>query len=217
MTGNLSLDVGTAPPGALTRISAAINRRPKRVFGVLKIENEYVGYVRADRFEIWERRQRAVHAVGTVAARGGGSHIEVRFVLPTRTRVLVVLFFALYAVVAVELSLRSDGAVDQVWKEIRELREEPQHEHRDDLNGHERVHPLEDLVQRDELTDDAFEVVRRHRDRRGQERGLLVARRHDPEEERTRRDVVGEPHVITRQEREEERKEDDRDLGPLEG
>jgi len=111
MTGNLSLDVGTAPPGALTRISAAINRRPKRVLGVLKIENEYVGYVRADRFEIWERRQRAVHAVGTVAARGGGSHIEVRFVLPMRTRVLVVLFFALYAVVAVELSLRSDGAV----------------------------------------------------------------------------------------------------------
>src|SRR6266550_6648804 len=111
MTGNLSLDVGTAPPGALTRISAAINRRPKRVLGVLKIENEYVGYVHADRFEIWERRQRAVHAVGTVLARSGGSHIDVRFVLPMRTRVLVVLFFALYADVAVGLALRSEGAI----------------------------------------------------------------------------------------------------------
>jgi hypothetical protein len=107
MTSGLSLDVATAPPAVLTRISAAINRRPKRVFGVLKIENEYVGYVHAERFEIWERRQRAVHAVGTVGARRGGSHIEVRFILPMRTRVLVVLFFALYAVVAVGLALRS--------------------------------------------------------------------------------------------------------------
>jgi hypothetical protein len=111
MTRDLSFDLATAPQGALTRISAGINRRPKRLLGVLKIENEYVGYVHADRFEIWERRQRAVHAVGTVLARGGGSHIEVRFVLPTRTRVLVVLFFALYAVVAVGLALRSEGAI----------------------------------------------------------------------------------------------------------
>ena len=107
----MSLDVASAPQGALTRISAGINRRPKRLLGVLKVENEYVGYVHGDRFEIWERRQRAVHAVGTVEPRAGGSHIEVRFVLPMRTQVLVVLFFALYAVVAVGLALRSEDAV----------------------------------------------------------------------------------------------------------
>src|SRR2546430_13632534 len=107
MTVNLSLDVGTAPSGALARISAAINRRPKRILGVLKVENEYVGHVHGDSFEVWERRQRAIHAVGTVKSRDGGSHIEVRFVVPARTRVLIVLFFALYAVVAAGLALRS--------------------------------------------------------------------------------------------------------------
>jgi len=105
MTLATSLDVAAAPQGALTRISAGINRKPKRLLGVLKVENEYVGYVHADRFEIWERRQRAVHAVGTVQPRGGGSHIEVRFVLPMRTRILVVVFFALYAAVAAGLAL----------------------------------------------------------------------------------------------------------------
>ena len=111
MTAAISIDVGTAPTGALARISAAINRRPKRVFGVLKVENEYVGYVHGDRFEVWERRQRAIHAVGTVKSRAGGSHIEVRFVIPARTRILVVLFFALYAVVAWGLAVRSEDAV----------------------------------------------------------------------------------------------------------
>jgi len=103
----LSLDVAAAPQGALTRVSAAINRKPKRLLGVLKVENEYVGYVRGDAFEIWERRQRAVHAVGTVRARPGGSRIEVRFVLPMRTRVLIVVFFVLYTAVAAGLALRS--------------------------------------------------------------------------------------------------------------
>src|SRR6267378_3131586 len=61
--------------------------------------------------EVWERRQRAIHAVGTVKSRAGGSHIEVRFVIPARTRILVVLFFALYAVVAWGLAVRSEDAV----------------------------------------------------------------------------------------------------------
>jgi hypothetical protein len=109
MTPAISLDVAAAPQGALTRISAGINRKPKRLLGVLKVENEYVGYVHGDRFEIWERRQRAVHAVGTVQPRGGGSHIEVRFVLPTRTRALVAVFFALYAAVTAGLALGSSN------------------------------------------------------------------------------------------------------------
>ena len=116
MTPETSLDVAAAPQGALTRISAGINRKPKRLLGVLKVENEYVGYVHNDRFEIWERRQRAVHAVGTVEPRKGGSHIEVRFVLPVRTRVLIVVFYALYAAVAAGLARGSSNDAGVVEK-----------------------------------------------------------------------------------------------------
>ena len=112
MTTDLSLDVATAPEATLARISLGINRRPKRLLGVLKVENEYIGYIRGSDFEIWERRQRAVHAVGNVEPRKGGSHIAVRFIVPTRTRVLVVMFFVLYGVVVAGLAIRSaDDAV----------------------------------------------------------------------------------------------------------
>jgi hypothetical protein len=107
MTADLSLDVAAAPDATLARIASGLNRRPKRLLGVLKVENEYIGYVHGERFEIWERRQRAVHAVGNVRGRKGGSHIAVRFVVPMRTRILVVLFFVLYAVVAAGLAIRS--------------------------------------------------------------------------------------------------------------
>jgi hypothetical protein len=113
---DIAVDIPIVPKDALFRISAGINRRPKRLLGVLKVENEYVGYVHADRFEIWERRQRAVHAVGTVQPRVGGSHIEVRFVLPMRTRVLIVVFFALYAAVAAGLTLGSSNDAALVQK-----------------------------------------------------------------------------------------------------
>jgi hypothetical protein len=107
MTGDLSLDVAAAPEATLARISSGINKRSKRLLGVLKVENEYIGYVHGDRFEIWERRQRAVHAVGRVRGRKGGTHIDVRFLVPMRNRVLVVVFFVLYAVVAAGLAIRS--------------------------------------------------------------------------------------------------------------
>jgi hypothetical protein len=107
MTGDLSLDLAVAPDATLARLSSGINKRSKRLLGVLKVENEYVGYVHGDRFEIWERRQRAVHAVGTARSRRGGTHVDVRFVVPTRTRILVALFFLLYAVVAAGLAIRS--------------------------------------------------------------------------------------------------------------
>jgi hypothetical protein len=116
VTPETSIDVAAAPQGALTRISAGINRKPKRLLGVLKVENEYVGHVHDDRFEIWERRQRAVHAVGRVEPRKGGSHIEVRFVLPMRTRVLIVVFYALYAAVAAGLALGSSNDAGVVEK-----------------------------------------------------------------------------------------------------
>jgi hypothetical protein len=107
MTADLSLDVAAAPEATLARISSGINKRSKRLLGVLKVENEYIGYVHGDRFEIWERRQRAVHAMGIVRGRKGGTHIDVRFLVPMRNRVLVIVFFILYGLVAVGLAIRS--------------------------------------------------------------------------------------------------------------
>ncbi|TMC77031.1 MAG: hypothetical protein E6J15_04750 [Chloroflexi bacterium] len=95
-----TMDLGIAPQSVLDRIASAINRRPKRMFGILKTENEYVGVVRDEKFEIWERRQRAVRLRGRVQGRTGGTRVELRFVLPLRTRILVALFFGLYFVVA---------------------------------------------------------------------------------------------------------------------
>ena len=100
------LDVAIAPEAALARISRAINRRSKRMLGVLKTENEYVGVVADGAFEIWERQQRAVHAVGRVSGTRGGSRIELHLVVPLRTWTLIVVFFVLYVIVAVGISLR---------------------------------------------------------------------------------------------------------------
>jgi len=104
---DLVLELAIAPAAVLTRISSAINRKRQRAFGIFKTQNEYLGHVHDGYFEIWERQQRAVHAVGSVRGRSGGSHIEVRFLIPTQTRVLTAVFFALYAVVAVGLAFRS--------------------------------------------------------------------------------------------------------------
>jgi hypothetical protein len=100
------LDVAIAPEGALARVGAGINRRPRRAFGVLKTENEYVGIVRGTEFEIWERRQRAVHAVGEVRPGKGGTRIELRFIMSARTWALLILFFALYSVAAIGLAVQ---------------------------------------------------------------------------------------------------------------
>jgi hypothetical protein len=100
-----TLDVRIAPEGALSRVSGAINKRKKRLFGVLKVEKEFVGRVADGGFEIWERQQRAIHAVAQIRARRGGSRIEVRFLLPLRTRILLAIFFALYLIVAAGIAL----------------------------------------------------------------------------------------------------------------
>src|SRR5438034_74616 len=103
-TADWSLDVAMAPDGAAGRIAANINKRGKRAFGVLKTTNEYVGVVRANEFELWERQQRAVHARGRVVPRHRGSRVEVSLVIPRRTRFLVGLFFALYLLVSLGIA-----------------------------------------------------------------------------------------------------------------
>ena len=100
MSDDWSLDVAIAPPGAMAKIASAINRPKKRAFGVLKTENEFVGFTHGDTFEIWERQKRAIHGRGTVRGRRGGSRIEMRIAPRGVTKVLVGVFFALYALVA---------------------------------------------------------------------------------------------------------------------
>jgi hypothetical protein len=99
-----SLDLAIAPEGAIGRISAHINRRGKRAFGVLKTANEYVGVVADHDFVIWERQKRAVRARGRVVARNRGTRLEVRFIVPLRTRALIGIFFVLYALVSLGIA-----------------------------------------------------------------------------------------------------------------
>ena len=99
-----SLDLSIAPDGAIGRISANINRRGKRAFGVLKTANEYVGVVIGHEFEVWERQKRAIHARGRIVPRHRGSRLEARFVVSGWTRSLLALFFLLYLLVALGIA-----------------------------------------------------------------------------------------------------------------
>lgn len=105
MADLVQLDVQLAPEAVAGRITVAINRRPRRAFGVLKTENEFVGVVRGTEFEVWERRSHAVHAVGRVKGRRGGSRVELQMRLTPRTRVQLALFFALFALAIVGFAL----------------------------------------------------------------------------------------------------------------
>ena len=100
MSDDWSLDVAIAPPGAMAKIASAINRPKKRAFGVLKTENEFVGFTHNDTFEIWERQKRAIHGRGTVRGLRGGSRIDMRIAPRGATKVLVGVFFVLYVLVA---------------------------------------------------------------------------------------------------------------------
>ena len=99
-----SLDVAIAPAGASAKIASALNRPKKRAFGVLKTESEFVGFVRDDTFEIWERQGRAIHGLGSIRGRRGGSRVEVRLVLPLIRKVVIAVFYVLYAIVALGIA-----------------------------------------------------------------------------------------------------------------
>jgi membrane associated rhomboid family serine protease len=105
-SGAWSADLALAPDAALALLEQRIKQRPRRAFGVLKTANEYVGHVRDGRFEFWERQQRAVHARGFAKGRRGGTRIEAELIFPTRTRVLVVLFFALYVAASTGIAMQ---------------------------------------------------------------------------------------------------------------
>ena len=104
MSGGWSLDVAMAPDAAARRIAGAINLPKKRLFGVLKVQREFLGVVDGTEFEIWERQARAVHALGRVRGVRGGSRIEARFAMPARTRALIVVFFVLFLLAAAAIA-----------------------------------------------------------------------------------------------------------------
>jgi hypothetical protein len=104
---DLRFDLALSPEHVLTRVAAAINQRPKRALGILKTHNEYVGVVGQEGFEVWERRQRAVHAVGRVEGSLERTRVEVRLLVPPMTKALLVIFFGLYVVVAAGIAMQS--------------------------------------------------------------------------------------------------------------
>ena len=109
------LDLAIAPAAALARVERSINRRGRRLFGIFKTEKEFVGQVFDGGFEVWERQQRAIHLVGLVRGRRGGTRAELRYVLAPVTRVVTVIFFVLYFVGTIGLSLREpDPALSAV-------------------------------------------------------------------------------------------------------
>ena len=111
---DFSLEVAISPDAAVMRLKSAINRPKKRMLGVLKTNAEYVGVAEGRAFEVWERQQRAVHAFGQVRGIKGGGCIEVRFFLPPRTRILLGLFFVLYAIAGLGITARGEDGLSAV-------------------------------------------------------------------------------------------------------
>ncbi|MGH2472012.1 MAG: hypothetical protein ACRDG6_06370 [Candidatus Limnocylindria bacterium] len=106
---DLVLDVRLSPRDALSRLERAINQRPRRVLGVLKVNPEYVGVTSPSKFEIWERRQHAVHAYGRIDRRQGGARVSASFVQSGRSWTLLVVFFVLYGLFGAGFVSRDAG------------------------------------------------------------------------------------------------------------
>lgn len=98
MRERFELDVRLAPDEAARRIERAIRERPKRAFGLIKVAPEFVGVVREQEFEVWERHQHATHLRGRVRGRRSGSRVEGSLFLTRRSIILLVLLFALIGV-----------------------------------------------------------------------------------------------------------------------
>jgi hypothetical protein len=109
------LDVPMAPAAVLSRISAAMQRSPRRLLGLLRVETEFRGFVRDDRFEVWDRYRHAVRGYGRVIARRGGSRIELRAEVTQRTYVMSALFFLVYAVLAVQIASTAESGPIPSW------------------------------------------------------------------------------------------------------
>jgi hypothetical protein len=102
-------DVAVAPEALAVRLRAAVNVRPKRALGVLKVHAEWVGIVTGTEFVVWEKQQHATRAIGRIRARRGGSRVDARIEVTRRTWVLMIVFFALFVLASFGLLSREDG------------------------------------------------------------------------------------------------------------
>lgn len=96
-------DIDVAPEGVASRLRGAINLKPKRVLGLLKVSSEFIGVVAEGEFAVWERSGHATQARGLIRPRRGGTRVEARIGLRQRTLVLGAVFFALFALIAYQL------------------------------------------------------------------------------------------------------------------
>ena len=94
------LDVDVAPEALITRLRSTINQQPKRLFGVLKVSDHWVGVVSGTQFVVWEKQQHATRAEGRIRGRRGGSRIEAHIGVTRRTRILTVVLLVLFLVAA---------------------------------------------------------------------------------------------------------------------
>lgn len=103
-------DIDVAPEALLGRLRSAINQRPKRALGVLKVSSEWIGVVAGNEFAVWERQQHATRATGKVRGRRGGSRVEAHIGITRRTRVLTIVFVTLFVVAGLGL-LSQEGSM----------------------------------------------------------------------------------------------------------
>lgn len=102
-------DVAVAPEALASRLGRAINQKPKRMLGVLKVTSEWIGVVAGHEFVVWERQGHATRAIGTIKGRRGGSRVDVRIGITKRTRILTVVFFALFIAASLGILTRQEG------------------------------------------------------------------------------------------------------------
>jgi hypothetical protein len=114
----LVIDVQLAPRDALSRIERAINQPPRRVLGVVKVDPEYVGVTGPSEFEIWERRQHAIHVYGRIGRRRGGARVSATFIQSRRSWALVAVFFVLYGLFGAGFIARDPGPLGPLFSSL---------------------------------------------------------------------------------------------------
>jgi hypothetical protein len=102
-------DAPVAPEAIASRMRSLINTPPRRMLGVLKVRAEWAGVVAGTEFVLWEKRDHATRAVGRIRGRRGGSRVEAHIGVTRRTWVLMVVFFAMFALASFGLLTRIEG------------------------------------------------------------------------------------------------------------
>lgn len=110
ISDELLIEVPVAPEALASRLRSRLNQRPKRVLGILKVSDEWIGVVHGNnQFAVWERRQHAMRAEGRIRGVRGGSRVEARIALTRRSAVMMVLFFVLFFVGAIGILSQPEG------------------------------------------------------------------------------------------------------------